>query len=229
MPSERLPAMKRFIAGARHIVHHRSFYVALGVGALAATVASVTDRSATLSIGSDVFYGVYLLLVWGIDLHGTPADLRKKAASDDEGIIFIVLITFAALCSSLISIFELLNESRKPDVLHLALSLGSAPLSWFFLHTIAASHYAHVYYGDPDGSGPLPEARGLKFPANDHPGPWEFIYFAFVIGMTAQVSDVQIESTAMRKLALAHGLASFFFNTMLIAVAVNVVVAVQSR
>jgi uncharacterized membrane protein len=196
------------------------------LGGCAAAGASVLDPSATVSIGGDVFYGSYLLFVATDALRMTPADLRKKASFDDEGIIFIAIITLVALCFSLTSIFRLLNAPAKPDVLHLALSIGSAPLAWLVLHTNAAFHYAHAYYGDPDGPCiGRTETGGLRFPATSEPGPWEFIYFAFVIGMTAQVSDVQVESTWMRQRSIAHGVVSFFFNTVLIAMAVNVVVA----
>lgn len=209
-----------------HIAHHRWFYIAFAIGAVATAVGRIVDPAATISIGGDVFYASYLVFVAGVAIHMSPADLRRRAASDDEGIGFIALISFAALCLSVASIFRLLNASVKPDALHLALSLCAAPLAWFVLHTNAAFHYAHAYYGDPDGIGVgRPETGGLRFPGTTEPGPWEFIYYAFVIGMTAQVSDVQVESTWMRQRTVAHGVVSFFFNTVLIAMAVNVVVA----
>jgi uncharacterized membrane protein len=95
---------------------------------------------------------------------------------------------------------------------------------------MAALHYAHLYW-QPDGqqgdaSGPR---EGLQFPKDQdddaEPGAWDFLYFAFVIGMTAQTSDVQITTTRMRKFNLVHAIVSFFFNTVLVAVAVNVAVS----
>jgi uncharacterized membrane protein len=220
--------MNARISGAfEHIVHHRWFYIALALGGCATAAANFLDPSATISIGGDVFYGSYLFFVVADAIRWTPADLRTRAAFDDEGVIFIAIITLVALCFSLTSIFRLLNASAKPDTLHLALSIGSAPLAWLVLHTNAAFHYAHAYYGDPDGPCVgRTETGGLKFPGTAEPGPWEFVYYAFVIGMTAQVSDVQVESTWMRQRSIAHGIVSFFFNTVLIAMAVNVVVAI---
>jgi uncharacterized membrane protein len=66
------------------------------------------------------------------------------------------------------------------------------------------------------------------FPGGAEPGPWDFLYYAFVVGMTAQVSDVQVFDTKMRRATLGHGVVSFFFNTVLIAMAVNAVVALAS-
>jgi|SRR5665213_323439 len=211
---------------ANHIGHHRWFYMAFALGAATMAVAYVLDPAAAVSIGGDVFYGSYLIFVAAAGLNMTPTKMRESASSDDEGIVFIIAITFVALCFTLASIFKLLNAPVKPDSLHLTLALASAPLAWFVLHTNAAFHYAHAYYGDPDGVGVgRPETGGLKFPGTIDPGPWEFVYFAFVIGMTAQVSDVQVELTWMRQRSIAHGVVSFFFNTVLIAMSVNIVVA----
>ena len=67
------------------------------------------------------------------------------------------------------------------------------------------------------------DSRGLDFPGTAEPGGYDFLYFAFVIGMTAQTSDIAITSTAMRKINLVHAVVSFFFNTVLVAAAVNAV------
>ena len=92
-------------------------------------------------------------------------------------------------------------------------------LSWAFIHTVFAFHYAHAYYGD-DGSGAC-----LDFPGDDKPLYWDFLYFSFVIGMTAQVADVATTSTSMRKLVMAHGVVAFFFNTAILALGVNLAAA----
>ena len=109
--------------------------------------------------------------------------------------------------------------------MRLVLSIASAPLAWAVLHVIAAFHYGHRYYADLDPGPAVLDARGLKFPDTEEPVVWDFLYYSFVIGMTAQVSDVQVTSLTMRKLTLVHGVISFFLNTVLIALAVNVAVA----
>ena len=95
-------------------------------------------------------------------------------------------------------------------------------------HTTAAFHYAHRFYSERDRQGgERHDRRGLVFPGAEEPGTWDFLYHAFVIGMTAQVSDVQISDTSMRRLALFHSAASFFFNTVILALVVSVVLAVK--
>ena len=91
-------------------------------------------------------------------------------------------------------------------------------MSWAAVHTAFSLHYAHEYYrGDKPG--------GLQFPsgdARDEADYWDFVYFSFVIGMTAQVSDVGITDKIIRRTATVHGIISFVFNTALVALMVNI-------
>ena len=122
--------------------------------------------------------------------------------------------------------FEALNRKHGIDMPALVLAMIGAPLGWLVLHTSMAFHYANIhYFDDPDCQG---DEKDLEFPGGGDPGPWDFLYYSFVVGMTAQVSDVQVTTTAMRKATLFHGLVSFFFNTVFIAMAVNAGVALAS-
>ena len=82
-------------------------------------------------------------------------------------------------------------------------------------------HYAHAYYSDEDEDPNTSGVGGLEFPNEKEPDFLDFAYFSFVIGMTCQVSDVQISSPGIRRLALVHGLLSFLFNTVILALTVN--------
>ena len=92
-------------------------------------------------------------------------------------------------------------------------------LSWAFMHTIFALHYAHEFYGE----GRDAKVGGLVFPGTGEPDYWDFLYFSLVIAMTSQVSDVQISSRSIRRLATIHGAISFFFNLTVLALTVNMV------
>jgi uncharacterized membrane protein len=84
-------------------------------------------------------------------------------------------------------------------------------------------HYAHIYYDPSERKDGGKVRGGLEFPGTKEPDYWDFVYFSFVIGMTCQVSDVQITARHLRHLATAHGIISFFYNTVVVALAVNVV------
>jgi uncharacterized membrane protein len=101
----------------------------------------------------------------------------------------------------------------------LALGMGTILLSWLFMHTIFALHYAHEYYGE----GRDASIGGLDFPGGQDPDHWDFLYFSFVIAMTSQVSDVQITSKVVRRLVNIHGVLSFFFNVAVLALMINMV------
>ena len=99
------------------------------------------------------------------------------------------------------------------------LATATILLSWAFIHTIFSIHYAHEYYGERrDG-----KIGGLKFPGDPQPDYWDFLYFSLVIGMTSQVSDVQVTSKVLRRVFSMHGVLSFFFNLTLLALTVNMV------
>ena len=215
----------------RHFRRHRGFYIALCFGALAFALSNGGSNNLRIAVTGDAFYLVYLLLIGALELQGPPGRFRDWADDEDEGLFLIVLITLTAIVFSLASIFSLLNARSRPDDFLLFLSLLSAPLGWFALHTSASLHYAHFYYARlASEPGEKPDSGGLIFPGTESPGPWDFLYYSFVVGMTAQVSDVQVTSTRMRRLTLGHGLVSFVFNTVLIAMAVNVVIALaQAR
>jgi len=106
--------------------------------------------------------------------------------------------------------------------LHLTLTVLTIVGSWLLVHTIFALHYAHAYY-QPAASSKDGDAGGLDFPSDWEPDYWDFMYFSFVIGMTSQVSDVEVNSRVMRRLALLHGILSFFFNTAILAMSINII------
>jgi uncharacterized membrane protein len=106
---------------------------------------------------------------------------------------------------------------------HVALSVMSVLFSWFLVHTLFALRYAHLYFLDARETTRAKVRGGLDFPGNESPAYIDFAYFSFVIGMTCQVSDVQVSSSSMRRLTLVHGLISFCFNTAILAMFVNIV------
>ncbi|HKP23106.1 MAG TPA: DUF1345 domain-containing protein [Dongiaceae bacterium] len=208
--------------GLRHIRHHGRFYVAALAGLALWLAAWLLHWPLPPLIGGDVFFLIYLALMVRFALQITPDGLRRRAGIEDEGMPLIVLLALGAVVLSLASIFALLARSGDPDPWELSLAIGSVPLGWATVHTIAAFHYAHLFYAGNDAETCSDE--GLVFPDTAEPGAWDFLYFSFVIGMTAQVSDVTVRAGGMRKLVLGHSILSFFYNTVLLALAVNVAV-----
>lgn len=210
---------------SRHFHHHARFDLALALGLAAFALAQVLAWPVPAAIGADTFFTVFLLAHWWLVLTLTSDALEKKSDVEDEGAALVTLITLGAVAYAAIGVFALLAAKQTAQSLALGLTLAGAPLGWFMLHTLMAFHYAHLHYRGDDRKDYVPP---LKFPACGEPGPWDFIYFAFVVGMTAQVSDTLVQTTAMRRAVMAHSIVSFFFNTVLIAMAVNAAVTLAS-
>jgi uncharacterized membrane protein len=153
----------------------------------------------------------------------TPERLRRRAREQDERASVILALVVAAAGASLLALGFLLPKAEGASPFEAALRVTLAGLtvlgSWLLTHTMFTLHYAHGYYG---GDGEVtPERGGLDFPGDDAPDYWDFLYFSLVVGMTCQVSDVQVTSRGMRRLVLVHGVVSFLFNTVILALAVN--------
>jgi uncharacterized membrane protein len=159
-----------------------------------------------------------------IALQITPKQLDKKADVEDEGIFLVILFALVMIGFCLFAIVTLLHQKQSVDPFAIALAVAGAPLGWAMLHMMMAFHYAYLFYSEPGKKA----GSGLIFPGTPEPGAADFLYYAFVVGMTFQVSDVQVTSTRLRRMTLAHSIVSFFFNTCLIAMAVNAVVAIAA-
>ncbi len=210
---------------------YASFYFAAACGLVALALALVTLPELAVQIAANAFFVVYLVLEFVKFLNLTPEFLKKHAASTDEPTWVIVAVTFGAVMVAVGSLFLLINKGGKPNAVELVMSLTSVALGWASIHTMTAVHYAHLYWRPERGAAGAPAGqthRGLDFPGDDEPGGYDFLYYALVIGMTAQTADVNITKTAMRKLTTMHAVVSFFFNTVLVAAAVNVAVSLAA-
>lgn len=213
---------------ARHFRRHIRFYLAALGGVLAFALAVGASGPTRILLGGDVFFLLYLALLLRLVHRSTPRTLRARAASDDEGLTVILGLTFFAVIFVLTAVFLVLNDPRRMSPIMPGLAILSAPLVWAVVHLLLTFHYADLYYSPatpaPEGETPPGDADGLEFPGTREPGIGDFAYHAFVIGMTSQVSDVDVSSRSMRRTTLAHGIFAFFYNTVLIALAVNAAV-----
>jgi uncharacterized membrane protein len=190
---------------------------------LPATVPPPTRAILALDLGGVVFLG----LAWNMMTRATHERMRLRAQLQDEGRQTILLLTVgAALLSLAVIALELHGMKNLPPEIqwaHLSLAVATIVCSWLVTHTMFALHYAHVFYGDADGDPQtVDHIGGLDFPGTEFPDYWDFLYFSFVVGMTCQTSDVQVNRQGMRRLCLAQGVVSFFFNTVILALSINI-------
>jgi|SRR5436305_3328998 uncharacterized membrane protein len=156
----------------------------------------------------------------------SPQRLRYRAQLEDASKWAILALMIVAALASLLSIGFVLHEAKNQTGWvadeHVLIAGGTILLSWGFAHLLFAIHYAHAFYDDsPTAEDPDAVAGGLEFPGEKNPDYWDFLYFSFVVGMTCQVSDVQVTGRMMRRLTLGHGIIAFLFNTVILALSIN--------
>lgn len=213
--------------------HHR-LMMALGVGAIVLAVFYKILSGAEITLLTWICFAFSLIVPqWIVILTAHPKDVRKIARLEDSSRTFIFLFIIFASLISLGAIIYLLksNKQLSPEEItqHVLLATGSVFTSWWLVHTVFTLRYAHLYYSANAEDAEKP-AGGLQFPADEQePDYLDFVYFSFVIGMTFQVSDVEISSRAIRRIVLVHGLISFAFNTAIVALSINIISGLVSQ
>jgi uncharacterized membrane protein len=170
-------------------------------------------------LAADVFFALFVLQVFVAAFDMKPEELRARVNETSKGAArLMALLAAAAVVVSLVAIFTLLNHPRDEGRFFPIVAVSSVPLSWAMMHTVAAAYYARLYYASEKWG--IPEG-GLAFPEGGRPSGFDFLYHAFTIGTSASVSDVNTTERELRVATFLHSLASFAFNTVLIAIAVN--------
>jgi uncharacterized membrane protein len=209
----RLKAMPKPV---RIVLGRPRLFISIALGLASLLVLPMSLRIATrLLIAWDISIALYICLAFMLFMSCDSERIRKLAIRQDDGRFLILILTAVAAFASIAAIvMELgIKPQQTPRLLFAVITIV---LSWCAIHTTFALHYAHEYYSGGD-------IGGLTFPGNEQaPDYWDFVYFSFVIGMTAQVSDVGITDRMIRRTAIAHGVVSFIFNTALVALMVNI-------
>ena len=207
---------------------HRRLLLSLLVACVVALLTPDTLRfPVRLAFSWDVGVIAFLAMTWRV-VQICPADrMQETVLTNDQGrggVLFLVLLSVAA---SVASIFFLLHKTAQsdagPPLIEVALAVLTIVCSWVLTHVMFALHYAHRFYRDDPDTPEKDATGGLRFPGDGLPHYWDFLYFSFVIGMTSQVSDVQVTSRPMRHLVLWHGVLSFAFYTVVLALSINIV------
>lgn len=176
-----------------------------------------------------------LLMLWTIILTTTAAEVRVIASKQDSS---RTIISIFVLCASVVSLFAVVflmrtlpNPKQAGYPYHVGFAIISVILSWVMIHTIFAIRYTHMYYKllFEERMSQKEHKGGLIFPSDEAPDYFDFAYFSFVIGMTWQVSDIQISSRRIRRVVLFHALLSFLYNTVILALTINIISGLIQR
>lgn len=218
---------------------HKQFLVSFCIGLvvfaavfpLLGSLPVSTRLAYSILIAADAFFVVFIALAIAKMPLLSGRYLSKNARETDLPVMGIFAITLGIVFIAVILLFLLINHKDR-DPVELGFAMLSLPLGWFTIHAMAALHYAHVYWMDGDAIDAETKKKmpvgGLDFPGSKRPDGWDFLYFATVIGMTAQTADTAITTSHMRRVVLVHSILSFFFNTVILAAVVNLAVSLGS-
>lgn len=179
----------------------------------------------------DVFCLTYCSLCWIIFFFKTDLQIREVARREDGSRMLVFILILLACFFSMLMVLQLVLSKDAKDAagmpMYLVVAVLGILLSWVMVHTLFTIHYAFLYYDDAEGN-PKVHAGGLEFP-EEHARPtyMDFAYFAFVIGMTFQVSDIQVNRSKIRRVVLLHGLLSFGLNTFVVALTINLIAGLR--
>src|SRR6266576_6270325 len=207
---------------AGHDARHRVILGSAAGAAIFFSLRSYVRLPTNIIAAWDTFAFCVLISAWLTILITPQRTLRARAQEEDFGRTVIFIFVVVAACASLFAVGFLVSIGSG-QAGHLVLGLATVVLSWSLIQTVFGLHYAHAFYGDNDQRGESRHAGGLVFPGERMPDYFDFAYFSFVIGMTCQVSDVQITSHRMRRLALLQSVLAFGFNTIILALLINTV------
>jgi len=167
----------------------------------------------------------FIVTSWIVFFMRTTTEIREHSREEDGSRLYVLLLILLTSFASLFTVLLLMlsgTAKDTPQIIYIPVAISGMLFSWVMVHTIFGFHYAHLYYAN-DTNDPTKHAEGLEFPKEKKPDYIDFAYFSFVLGMTFQVSDVQITSKALRRLAMWHGLLSFGYNTVMIALTINLI------
>ena len=193
-------------------------FALLFAGATGASIALGQKAPHGLMIGFDVATIAFFLSLIPLFRSSDPDSMRRHAAENDANRAMLLVITGAVMVVILVVVAaELGGQTKGADK---ALILGTLTLAWLFSNIIYAFHYAHLWYSSEEGK--KGDNGGIDFPGTPEPDYWDFVYFAFTLGMTFQTSDMDITDRRLRRLATVHCFAAFIFNLGVIAFTINV-------
>ena len=208
---------------------HVALWLGLAVMAAVLAVGLLVDPAnwnwpTRLAVAWDSGVAAFLLLtLFRMARTRTINDIRTRAAEMDQAGGAVLPLSLLAAAASIFVIVYIAASSDKPTAFDAILTVLTIALSWLFVQVIFTLHYTHEFYA-PDNLGPKTERQGLIFPGEADADYWDFLHFSLIIGVANQTADVQISSQRVRRIATVHSIISWLFNTVILALAVNLAI-----
>ncbi len=210
-----------------HPIHRILVSVIISLAVLFLINRQGTHPLLQIMLAWNVFATVYLIMAWIVLSTRNTLQMQELAKKEDNSriVVSILIITASFASMLMVTLLILSKDATSVKSFYLPVAIGGVLLSWIMVHTVFTFHYANMYYDVDDET--CTNVSRLSFPNQDTPDYFDFAYFSFVIGMTFQVSDVQINSSLMRKQVLVHSVLSFALNTIVVALTINLIAGLR--
>jgi uncharacterized membrane protein len=213
----------------RHIMGHPRLIGCIAIGLISYYLQPLEWMQATrILIAWNISIWLYIIVATIFMLRATETTIRRQALLGDESRFVVLILSSLAAITSLAAIVIQLGSVKDAHglmkALHIGLASSTIISAWTFIHLMFAQHYAHEFFIERLNQHNLPieNAGGLRFPGTEKPDFFDFLYFSFVIGVASQTADVEICCKPIRRISLAHCILSFFFNTTILALTINI-------
>jgi len=213
-----------------HAIHRMIVSLLISLLALVMFALHYKNLYLRLVVCWDVFAFVYCFTSWIVFFSRHEVLIKKEATVEDGSRVYVFLVLLIACFASLLTVLLLMLShpgAGESGILYNLAAVFGMLLSWTMVHTTFCFHYANLYYKNAaieHGKN----SEGLIFPGERNPDYLDFAYFSFVIGMTFQVSDVEISNRIIRRTVLLHGLISFLLNTFVVALTINIIAGLRN-
>lgn len=204
-----------------HLDQRRRVLIAAPLGlTIGGILAFLVPWQLSVLVGWDVAAVFVAGSVWTfvavLDAQATQRVATREDNSRAAADAIVVVACLISVVGVVLGLAHARNHSGVVSSVLTCISVFTVFLSWFTVHTLFVLRYARLYYGDPAG--------GIAFADTDTtPDYMDFVYVAFTIGMTFQVSDTGIQQRAIRRTVIRHALLSYLFGTVIVGIAINVV------
>jgi uncharacterized membrane protein len=135
--------------------------------------------------------------------------------SRTSSLFFIIFVSLVSLALAIRLVPDVRDLETIGGVSTAVMAAFGVISAWGVLHSSFGLHYAYLYYRSEEAAG------GLAFPSEQSPDQLDFAYFAFTIATSFAVSDVDVTDRTIRRAVLGHQILSFFFNTSILALVIN--------
>ena len=192
-----------------------------GIGGLVAGAVTAVTPAAVAAplvgwvVAAAIFVVWTWLEIWPQGPDATAAHAQREDPSRAAADLGCLSAAVASLAGVAILLLDASSAKGSTKLLEITLAIAAVLAAWSLVHTIYTLRYARTYFTSGPGS--------IDFNEDEPPQYTDFAYVAITVGLTFQVSDTDLRSKELRRLAIRHQLLSYLLGAVILAITINLV------